>query len=174
MLLCGKATGCLRTHISHTIFSLWHCHRYVYENFLTLLSNVHPRKPTWNLKITHLKRKNIFQTFILGFHVKFPGCMSFVVVSFLFLPFFPDFLGGQTLHDLTKTPPPWKDTSRFRVPQLQSCSSGPSTVTGISGQDISINGPDVDVQDKWTGSERINGEWINGLQPFYKWCILGL
>ena len=36
--------------------------------------DVHPRKLTWNLKITHLKRKNIFQTFIFGFHVNLPGC----------------------------------------------------------------------------------------------------
>ena len=34
----------------------------------------HPRKLTWNLKITHLKRKTIFQAFIFGFHVKFRGC----------------------------------------------------------------------------------------------------
>jgi len=31
---------------------------------------IHPRKLTWNLKITHLKRKNIFQAFIFEFHVK--------------------------------------------------------------------------------------------------------
>ena len=28
----------------------------------------------WNLKITQLKRKIIFQTYIIGFHVNFPGC----------------------------------------------------------------------------------------------------
>ena len=32
---------------------------------------VHP----WNLKITQLKRKNIFQTIIFRFHVNLPGCI---------------------------------------------------------------------------------------------------
>ena len=31
-------------------------------------------KLTWNLKITCLKRKIIFQTFTFGFHVNFQGC----------------------------------------------------------------------------------------------------
>jgi len=36
-----------------------------------------PRKMNgWNLNITQLKRKIIFQTSILGFHVNFPGCRS--------------------------------------------------------------------------------------------------
>ena len=39
--------------------------------FYILLQEVHPRKPTWNLKITLLKRKLIFQTSIVGFHVTF-------------------------------------------------------------------------------------------------------
>ena len=34
---------------------------------------IHPRKPTWNLKITCLKRKIIFQSSIFGFHVSFRG-----------------------------------------------------------------------------------------------------
>ena len=34
-----------------------------------------PGKLTWNLKITQLKRKVIFQTSILGFHINFQGCM---------------------------------------------------------------------------------------------------
>ena len=34
----------------------------------------HPGTSTWNLKITHLKRKNMYRTFIFGFHVKFRGC----------------------------------------------------------------------------------------------------
>ena len=38
---------------------------------------LHPGKLTWNLRITHVKRKNIFQTFIFGFHVKFRGCNLF-------------------------------------------------------------------------------------------------
>ena len=38
-----------------------------------------PRKLTWNWKITPLKRKIIFQTSVLGFHVSFRGCKSMVV-----------------------------------------------------------------------------------------------
>ena len=34
---------------------------------------LHPRKLTWNPKNTHLKRRNIFQTLIFGFHVSFQG-----------------------------------------------------------------------------------------------------
>ena len=36
-----------------------------------------PWKLTWNLKITLLRRKSIFQTFIFGFHVCFRGCIVF-------------------------------------------------------------------------------------------------
>ena len=35
---------------------------------------IHPWKLTWNLKITCLKRKIIFQTFSFRFHVNFRGC----------------------------------------------------------------------------------------------------
>ncbi len=38
--------------------------------------NVHPGRLTWNLKITYLKRKIIFQTSIIMFHVNLPGCTS--------------------------------------------------------------------------------------------------
>ncbi len=37
---------------------------------------LHPGKLTWNLKITCLKRKRIFQTFIFVVHVNFQGCMA--------------------------------------------------------------------------------------------------
>ena len=35
---------------------------------------VHPGRLTWNLQITHLERKMIFQTSIIVFHVNLPGC----------------------------------------------------------------------------------------------------
>ena len=35
---------------------------------------LHPGRLTWNLKITYLKRKIIFQTSIIMFHVNLPGC----------------------------------------------------------------------------------------------------
>jgi len=42
-------------------------------------SLLHPSKLTWNLKITQLKRKIIFQTTIFGFHitVNFQGVQFF-------------------------------------------------------------------------------------------------
>ena len=58
---------------------------------------LHPWKLTWNLKVTPLKRKIIFQISILGFHVNFRGCKScechdekplggaYVVAGFLFI-----------------------------------------------------------------------------------------
>ena len=36
--------------------------------------NLHPGKLTWNLQITHLERKMIFQTSMIMFHVNLPGC----------------------------------------------------------------------------------------------------
>ena len=35
---------------------------------------VHPGRLTWNIQITHLERKMIFQTIIFRFHVNLPGC----------------------------------------------------------------------------------------------------
>ncbi len=36
---------------------------------------LHPGRLTWNLKITYLKRKIIFQTSIIMFHVNLRGCV---------------------------------------------------------------------------------------------------
>ena len=38
---------------------------------------IHPGRLTWNLQITHLERKMIFQTSMLMLQVKVQGCMSF-------------------------------------------------------------------------------------------------
>ena len=35
---------------------------------------VHPGRLTWNIQITHLERKMIFQTSMIMFHVNLPGC----------------------------------------------------------------------------------------------------
>ena len=37
---------------------------------------VHPGRSTWNLQITHLERKIIFQTSMIMFHVNLQGCRS--------------------------------------------------------------------------------------------------
>ncbi len=39
------------------------------------LKNIHPGRLTWNLQITHLERKMIFQTSMIMFHVNLQGCM---------------------------------------------------------------------------------------------------
>ena len=40
---------------------------------------IHPGRIAWNLKITQLKRKIIFQTIIFRFHVNLLGCISIVL-----------------------------------------------------------------------------------------------
>ena len=45
---------------------------------------LHPGRITWNLKITQLKRKIIFQTIIFRFHVNLPGCKRLIVVQSCF------------------------------------------------------------------------------------------
>ena len=37
---------------------------------------IHPGRLTWNLQITHLERKMIFQTSMIMFHVNLLGCSS--------------------------------------------------------------------------------------------------
>ena len=43
--------------------------------------NLHPGRLTWNLTITQLKRKIIFQTIIFRFHVNLPGCSCIIILS---------------------------------------------------------------------------------------------
>ena len=40
-------------------------------------SSLHPGRLTWNLQITHLESKMIFQASVIMFHVNLPGCMHF-------------------------------------------------------------------------------------------------
>ena len=39
---------------------------------------LHPGRLTWNLQITHLERKMIFQASMIMFHVNLPGCMFWI------------------------------------------------------------------------------------------------
>ena len=39
---------------------------------------IHPGRLTWNLQITHLERKMIFQTSMIMFHVNLQGCIPWV------------------------------------------------------------------------------------------------
>ena len=47
---------------------------YYSKHWIVLQKNMNPGRLTWNLKITQLKRKIIFQTIIFRFHVNLPGC----------------------------------------------------------------------------------------------------
>ena len=38
--------------------------------------DLHPGRLTWNLQITHLERKMIFQASMIMFHVNLPGCIT--------------------------------------------------------------------------------------------------
>ena len=40
--------------------------------------NIHPGRLTWNIQITHLERKMIFQTPMIVFHVKFRGVYDII------------------------------------------------------------------------------------------------
>ena len=42
---------------------------------------LHPGRLTWNLQITHLERKMIFQTSMIMFHVNLQGCTSALSIS---------------------------------------------------------------------------------------------
>ena len=43
--------------------------------------DIHPGRLTWNLQITHLERKMIFQTSMIMSHVNLPGCIFLMFIS---------------------------------------------------------------------------------------------
>ena len=47
---------------------------YVHNMYLWIQCPLHPGRLTWNLQITHLERKMIFQTSMIMFHVNLRGC----------------------------------------------------------------------------------------------------
>ena len=47
---------------------------------------IHPGRLTWNLQITHLAGKMIFQTSLIMFHVNLRGCMHHKLISLLKSP----------------------------------------------------------------------------------------
>ena len=68
---------------------------------------LHPGRLTWNLQITHLERKSIFQTSMIMFHVNLQGCSRIsepsTVILFISMPPFPlckrwPFWGGEFHH----------------------------------------------------------------------------
>ena len=51
------------------------------EEFIAgdFFNGVHPGRSTWNIQITHLERKMIFQTPMIMFHVNLQGCRDGVL-----------------------------------------------------------------------------------------------
>ena len=45
-----------------------------------LTKKIHPGRLTWNLQITHLERKMIFQTSMIMFHVNLQGCKNMTCI----------------------------------------------------------------------------------------------
>jgi len=70
-------------------------------------THLDPGKLTWNLKITQLKTKIIFQTSIVGFHVNFPECMFFSIIFLLQMSFTSKWVHGK----------PW-DPNYYFHPQM--------------------------------------------------------
>ena len=62
-------------------FTLWESRAECCSPYLSydweICTYIHPGRLTWNLKITHLERKMIFQTSMIMFHVNLPGCITF-------------------------------------------------------------------------------------------------
>ena len=59
---------CITKKLAKKNFQKW-------GEILYLLSTfIHPGRWTWNLQITHLERKMIFQTSMIVVHVNLPGC----------------------------------------------------------------------------------------------------
>ena len=51
------------------------------EKMDQLIRAIHPGRSTWNLQITHLERKMIFQTSMIMFHVNLQGCIDSIFFS---------------------------------------------------------------------------------------------
>ena len=49
----------------------------IFQPAMLVYQRVHSGRLTWNLQITHLERKMIFQTSMIMFHVNLPGCKLF-------------------------------------------------------------------------------------------------
>ena len=61
----GPQIGCNSVRQTNDVFS---------AIVISKRSRLHPGRLTWNLQITHLERKMIFQTTMIMFHVNLQGC----------------------------------------------------------------------------------------------------
>ena len=56
----------------------YHWHMTYHWHIINRLPSLHPRKLTWNLKMSPWKRRFLLKTIIFRFHVSFRGCINFV------------------------------------------------------------------------------------------------
>ena len=77
---CPVIPGCF-SPVTRWCFSPEFCapnHRDIRDRLLTpklwVHLGIHPGRLTWNLQVTHLERKIIFQTSMIMFHVNLQGC----------------------------------------------------------------------------------------------------
>ena len=86
--------------------------------------DLHPGRLTWNLQITHLERKMIFQTSMIMFHVDLQGC----IISFLVLqkfqiskPVSTQFqfkISNKNIHKTTKKKQIWQHSPSYKKTKL--------------------------------------------------------
>ena len=81
-----------------------------------LVMPLHPGRLTWNLQITHLERKMIFQTSMIVFHVNLQGVYP---VVFFVIPYFPKIIRFLPNEDFTRAP--WDDRNNLRFPLVRWC-----------------------------------------------------
>ena len=72
-------------------------HTHLLLRSFKMIHQLHPGRLTWNLKITQLKRKIIFQTIIFRFHVHLPGWTVKNVLERIPLLFTTAFWGSSLL-----------------------------------------------------------------------------
>ncbi len=60
---------------------------------------LHPGRLTWNIQITHLERKMIFQTSMIMFHVNLQGCIIYIFTSWELSPSATNFWTNQPTND---------------------------------------------------------------------------
>ena len=74
-----------------------------------MIDDLHPGRLTWNLQITHLERKMIFQTSMIMFHVNLQGCKNNLFSQFqrvFFLVVLDTNFHPSSQRSVENTPPP--------------------------------------------------------------------
>ena len=75
----GKLPGSSAASYDHLCQASWRSSASWKGAWFNNYAVLHPWRPTWKLKDTQLKRNSILNTSIFGLHVKFPGCIHFIL-----------------------------------------------------------------------------------------------